>query len=131
MVFSLLVVPLLVFPHGINMEKLSGVLGVRVSGETGAPLKGEDVFVFSSKETSVPSHEGKTDGHGEFFFSPDHPGLWRVVVEDGAGHRTELFLNGGDFTSSPRSDRPARVLAGLGFLFGLFGLWALFRRRVG
>jgi hypothetical protein len=128
---SLVLFPLAGFPHGIQLEKDLSVLGVRVLDESGSPLRGENVLVYSSDEDSVPVWKGKTDDDGRFSFSPERAGKWRVVVADGIGHRAELFLDEGAVPFPARPDRFARVLAGVGFLFGLFGLWVLFRRRVG
>jgi nickel transport protein len=129
--FALVLFPLAGFSHGILLEKDSKVLGVRALDESGSPLRGETVLVYSSDEESVPAWKGKTDDDGRFSFSPDRAGKWQVVVADGIGHRAELVLEEGAVPFPAPPDRYARVLAGVGFLFGVFGLWVLFRRRVG
>lgn len=83
---------------------------------------------------------GHTDYNGRFVFIPSAPGLWRVVLDDELGHRTELTADiGGDAsvtgggTASGRS-ATEKLVVGLSVLFGAAGLlygWLSRRREAG
>ena len=74
---------------------------------------------------------------GEFVFEAVAPGDYQLSAEDGLGHRASLRVSMGrgavsqDWSSSEPS-RWRDVLAGLGYLLGLFGLlaWMSARRQV-
>jgi nickel transport protein len=122
-------IPLTVCSHGIRLEKTSSALSVQALDERDSPVTEGDVTVFPSNDSTSLFRQGKLDGEGRFSFYPDRPGGWRVVVKDGRGHRSELVLEGEIPSSLVRPDRLSRILAGVGFLFGLFGLWAFYLRR--
>jgi nickel transport protein len=55
-------------------------------------LSGGDVTVYAPGETGDAFQSGKTDPSGRFAFIPDEAGDWRVVVDDGAGHKNEAAI---------------------------------------
>ena len=116
----------------------------------GIPVANAQVTVFAPGEDEVYL-TGTTDPAGFFAFVPNNPGNWRAVVDDGMGHRREARLEVGTaseqeehghdalhadhthdvdhtheaalpHTHEPEgSDRPWRLAAGLGLIFGLTG----------
>ncbi|MFW6140362.1 MAG: hypothetical protein ACOC5S_03300 [Acidobacteriota bacterium] len=55
-------------------------------------LAGADVFVYAPEDTEKAFQTGKTDLSGRFAFIPQKLGDWRVVADDGTGHRSEKVL---------------------------------------
>jgi nickel transport protein len=67
-------------------------------------LSGGDVFIYAPGETKKPYQTGKTDSSGQFAFLPRRSGDWKVVVDDGTGHRSEQALSlGEDFFSKEKT----------------------------
>jgi len=86
----------------------------------------------------------RTDARGRFAFPSPGAGEYRIVVDDGLGHRSELRLTlqedpsgvaatsaTGAIEAEHRHWPWRQWLSGLGYLLGLFGLaaWWLARRR--
>jgi nickel transport protein len=78
---------------------------------------------------------GRTAADGSLAFKPDRPGTWRVTVTDEGGHGTVLRVEVADdevlaepAAPTPASDGPM-LLAGVGYLFGIAGLLALWQAR--
>lgn len=104
---------------------------------------GGDAPLFESYEIYAPSDEtpfqvGRVNAVGEVSFHPDRPGEWQVKVFTADGHGTVVRLAvdaaGSAATVAAAQDAHAhgytgRVLAGLGYLLGLFGIWGLWRAR--
>ena len=55
-------------------------------------LSGGDVFIYAPGEAEKAFQTGKTDGKGKFAFIPTKAGEWKVVVDDGTGHRSEKVI---------------------------------------
>ena len=119
--------------HEILHEEATGeATVVRFFYAGGVPFSYESYEVFRAGET-IPYQTGFTDAEGRVVFLPDREAEWRIRVFSEDGHGAELTITAGG-GAAPRADRPpvdryARLLAGLGFLFGVFGLISLFYRR--
>ncbi|MCB2215554.1 hypothetical protein [Desulfofustis glycolicus] len=86
-----------------------------------------------------PFQSGATDRHGIFCFSPDQAGPWLVTANDGMGHQHKLPVTVSDSKAESPTvtategplvtgrDRTSQVLAGLGIIFGLTGLFGWYR----
>ncbi|MFH1057747.1 MAG: hypothetical protein V1797_03575 [Pseudomonadota bacterium] len=86
---------------------------------------------------------GNTDAQGRFAWLPDRDGPWRVVLDDGQGHRGEAALEWrADVVAAPTAAAPpaeglngqplwVRAVWGVSLFFWLSGLafWRLGRRR--
>lgn len=55
-------------------------------------LSGGDVFIYAPGEAEKAFQTGQTDGAGKFAFIPNEAGEWKVVVDDGTGHRGEMVM---------------------------------------
>lgn len=97
----------------------------------GADPAGRAGFEIYSPGTASPYQSGVTDPSGWFAFVPAAPGVWRLVVDDGYGHRAEALVewsNGGAAAADSRA--PAGVagrwrdaLTGVSLIFGLVGFY--------
>lgn len=81
-----------------------------------------------------PVQMGWTDRDGRIAFAPRTPGSYRVSVFTADGHGVNLDVQvDASLTTAhaeaPLVERHARIVAGVGILFGLFGLLMLFYRR--
>jgi nickel transport protein len=133
----LLLVPTAAHPHAMLHEIVAGeAVIVRLS------FAGHDQPLFEPYEVFAPGGEtpfqaGRVNALGEVSFRPDRPGTWRLRVFTADGHGTELEFEvdaAGAVTASGGGhdhahDYRFRVLAALGYLLGVFGLFALWRVR--
>lgn len=98
----------------------------------------------------LPFQTGATDCNGMICFAPDRDGAWRVSAGDDMGHLQQMVIPVAlDTAKSPEQpnqpaqapatapqagsprDRAGRVVAGVGVIFGLTGLIALWQSRRG
>jgi nickel transport protein len=78
-------------------------LSLEFSYSTGETMSYLEAKVFSPRDEKFAFQSGRTDEAGRFAFTPDAPGLWRLVVRDEEGHLAEAgvevtpeFLAGGE-----------------------------------
>lgn len=78
-------------------------------------LSGGEVTVYAPGESEETYQTGKTDAAGKFAFVPDQTGEWRVVVDDGTGHRSELNVAVGEnfFIQETVEPVPGKTVTGL------------------
>jgi hypothetical protein len=106
--------------------------------DDGRPMAFCEAQVFRPAEADAPYWVGETDEHGWIAFVPDGTGVWHVAVDDGMGHVKRVDVPVLSDTGVPALaegptvggvGRWSGVLAGVGVIFGLFGLASLLRRR--
>ena len=80
--------------HGIecSISRADAVVVVRCGYDEDTPVAKASVRAFAPSDVSSPFQVGETDANGVFGFLPDREGTWRVVVDDGTGHRLELQI---------------------------------------
>lgn len=129
-----------VFAHGIDYRIEHGdAVMVHFSSHHDGPMAGAGFRVFAPPGREVFA-SGNTDALGRAVFVPDRPGNWRVLMatDDGHGAEVEVPVEAGPTAASSRADRDPPVAtagripataAGVGYLFGLAGLLALWRLR--
>ena len=121
--------------HGLTLarqEASGGVIVVRAGYDPGGPVALADVSI-SPPGDGPPFQRGQTDLNGAFAFLPDAPGPWRVVVNDGSGHRAERVVDyqpGAPVEAAAREAKPRGplwgLIPGMAILLGASWLW---RRR--
>jgi nickel transport protein len=82
----------------------------------------------------TPFQTGRTDVYGRLLFLPDSAGKWHIRVFSEDGHGKDISLETGEHGTLPDTNRPileryARLLIGIAFIFGFFGIISLFFRR--
>ncbi len=82
--------------HGLEaeIEAQAPFVGLRCAYTNGEPADAE-VLVYSPDEPGRAFQMLRTDLRGRAAFVPDAPGEWRVVVDDGLGHRADLSVSVG------------------------------------
>lgn len=133
----LLVAPAVAHAHALLHEVVGGeAVTVRLSfAGHGQPLF-EPYEVFAPGGDK-PFQSGRVNALGEVSFRPDRPGSWRLRVLTADGHGADLTLEVDEVGVVQAAGVPhqhahdywLRVLAAFGYLFGIFGLLALWRRR--
>ncbi len=124
--------------HGLNLSLTDGnnAISGRVTFADGTPLVGAKVELreATANRSAANSATTQTDADGRFAFpKPNKTEEYRVIADDGLGHRAELvFVARGDQrkleTTHPQ--RPwLQWLSGLGYLAGLFGITAWWMSR--
>lgn len=119
----------------ITVEKQPGAVAIRFGYGPQDPAKGAPVTVFSPADSGKPFQAGQTDQRGVFVFAPDRPGAWRVVADDGEGHREEARIevaeDGAIQFDDHRHSRANTFVTGVSLLVGITGiaLWWSGRRR--
>jgi nickel transport protein len=80
-----------------------------------------------------PFQTGRVNAVGEVSFRPDRPGPWRVLVATEDGHGAEFQMTVDHDGLRPSGSGPhglsrwERLIAGIGYLLGVFGIIALWR----
>ncbi len=123
--------PLKSMAHGVRGKVASGGVIVKAEYTTGDPMSYAKV-VITAPDKKIPFQIGRTDRNGRFCFYPDIPGKWKVVVEDGMGHRLEMNLpvkhvghvGISGYVETPMQRRISKYLkaiTGISIIFGIFG----------
>jgi nickel transport protein len=95
-----------VLAHGVRIEyQPTESIQIEARYDTGEPMQGAQVMVYSPKNLADPWTQGTTDDQGRFVFAPDtsQPGNWEVTVRQ-AGH--------GDIVAIPIGGNEATVATG-------------------
>lgn len=99
------------------------------------PVTDAAVSIFSPQNPDSPYQTGVTDLAGVFAFAPAGAGQWRVVVDDGYGHRAEQSVPvdwaataSAGAASGARSTADKAIL-GVSIIFGLTGALLWFQSR--
>ena len=132
--------PQLAYAHGLNLSLTDGndAITGNVTYADGAPLSGASIALQRTANDSAAAEPAvtRTDAEGRYAFpAPRHTGEYRVIADDGLGHRVEVvFVARGDqrkLGTTNTQSAWSRWLSGLGYLAGLFGVtaWWLSRRN--
>jgi len=126
--------------HGVEhrIDRGEAVM-VTFTSQHGGPMTGAGFRVFSPDGRTIFA-SGETDALGRAVFVPDQAGDWRVLMatEDGHGAEVDVPVEQGELlagadservSSMPAAGRIPATAAGIGYLFGLAGLLALWRLR--
>ncbi len=135
-IFALL--PPEVFCHTIHYSVEPKGMTVRVFYSPDDPASYAEYEVFGPGDTE-PYQIGRTDRRGCVSLLPDRPGEWKVKVLGESAHGFHgitielkvdeaLMLEG---FSKPLVATHTRLITGVAIIFGIFGLYALWRSRKG
>ncbi len=125
--------------HDLTLRAEYAQPAVVIRAEYGGsePVTDADVSIFSPENADSPYQIGVTDLQGVFAFVPSGAGEWRVVVDDGYGHRADQSIpvdwadaaSGGN--SSAARSTADKAIVGVSIIFGLTGLLLWFQSRRG
>ena len=124
--------PLNATSHSLNHEVIKSEENVTVSyffQENERPYF--EPYEVNGPKSEQPFQIGQVNQLGEVNFRPDSAGVWRVVVTTADGHRNEAKIkvdhDGAIEALSANGSRIDRIIAGIGYIFGVFGAIALWR----
>ncbi len=121
--------------HEVKVEQTTSPAAViRLAYADGQAFAFEAYELYlAGKET--PAQVGRTDAEGRVVFLPGQIGEWRLKAFSADGHGVDRRLTVAPMGAAPVSptiDSPARwslLLAGLGTIFGIFGLIQFMQRK--
>jgi len=130
-----------VWSHGVlgRVGSEKGIL-VEVEYDDGEPMSYASIEIFDSEE-KIPFQSGRTDRNGRFLFYPDKMGNWKIVVNDGIGHRLALKTNIDETLNPNKTEQQAksikqnslsryeRALMGISIIFGISGIFFWWKGR--
>lgn len=140
LLIGVLVQPTGAVAHGVDYRIEYGeAVMVHFTSHHGGAMAGAGFRVFSPTGRAA-FVSGETDALGRAVFVPNQPGQWRVLMATEDGHGAEVdvpvsdkpeYASAGGVTGSfrPASGRVSATAAGIGYLFGIAGLLALWRLR--
>jgi len=144
--------------HGVHLEYHEDFpyVTIKASFTGNQPMKNAEVEIFLTESSQI-IQKGTSDPSGRFVFIPEVPGIYRVSVDDGMGHRKriELAINQSFFGAeaydqqtdgsisieSEESDHHHdhhdhhhipflyKLLFGLSLIFGITGIWYGLRKQ--
>ncbi len=122
------------YGHAVHVDPIEGGHGIRATYHGGLPVRAAEVRVWAPDDDEEPFQIGSTDGDGSFLFRPNTNGAWRVELDDGMGHTAhQRFDVGPDgWVETPHHHAHSHghgLVTGVSIVFGLFGLYALWRYR--
>lgn len=125
--------------HGVDhrVDRAEAVV-VRFASHHEAAMADAGYRVFAPDGRTLFA-QGRTDALGRAVFIPDAAGTWRVLMatDDGHGAEVEIVVDADQIAAVERvgpvrvggMDRLTATAAGVGYVLGLGGLLALWRRR--
>lgn len=123
--------------HALLYDVVDGeTVVVRLSFPSG-DQPGFEPYEVYGPGSDTPFQSGRVNSIGEVSFRPDRAGDWRlrVFTEDGHGSVIGLKIDAEGVRAADQGRQGhahgywSRVLAGAGYLLGIFGLLALWRQR--
>lgn len=143
--FSLVILVLsknVCFSHGLQYNEFEGGIGIEAIYDEGTPMSYSEVKIFSPTDGETEFQQGLTDKNGRFVFYPDIKGRWKIVVDDGMGHRLEIMVAVDEAMKLKRDQQAGRsaetslsqyerAIVGISIIFGISGifLWWKGKRR--
>ena len=122
--------------HSIHYQVENKGISVRVFYDDNDPVSYSAYEVFAPGD-EILHQKGRTDRNGFVSFLPDRQGRWVIRVYGESDHgmhgaMIEVNVNESLFMDSfkkPLVAKHTKFFVGMGFIFGIFGLWALLKNR--
>lgn len=104
-IFLLLLVSVQVFSHGVELkaEEKPPFMVVRAAYSGHHEIPGMKMMIYSPDSEKL-FQEGKTDIHGKFSFTPDQTGTWKIIADDGMGHKKSMEISLSERFFSPEEE---------------------------
>lgn len=123
--------------HSINYHVENKGVSVRVFYSENDPASYSSFEIFGPGD-KIHYQIGRTDKNGFVTFLPDRKGKWRITVFGESDHgfhgtQIEVVVNESLFMESfkkPLVARFTKLFVGMSLIFGTFGIWALFLKKI-
>lgn len=124
------------FAHSTHYQVENKGISARIFYSADEPASYSAYEIFGPGDT-ILHQKGRTDKNGFVSFLPDRAGNWIIKVSGESDHgyhgvQLEVMVNEGLFMESFKKPLMARynmLIAGIGFIFGIFGIWTLLKTR--
>ena len=109
--FLLLLVSGKVFSHGVELktEEKPPFMVVQAAYSGHHEISGMKIMIYSPASEEL-FQEGKTDIHGKFSFTPDRMGTWKIIADDGMGHKKTMEISLSERFFSPEEETVREVI---------------------
>lgn len=101
----------------------------------GMPFNYEPYTLYAPASDVVPFQKGITSQKGTVAFYPDTPGTWTLKAASADGHGAVITYDAAPVGEAPDDTGQIpywqRLLTGVALIFGLFGLFVLFKPKTG
>ena len=122
--------------HSVHYQVVNRGISVRVFYSADDPASYSQYEIFGPAD-KIPHQKGRTDKNGIVSFLPDRQGKWLVKVYGESEHGLhgaliEIEVNENLLPESVKKPLVAtytKLFVGLGFIMGIFGLWALLKGK--
>ena len=122
--------------HSIHYQVENKGISVRVFYAEDDPASYSAYEIFPPGD-KIPHQKGRTERNGFVSFLPDRQGKWVIKVYGESDHgmhgeMIEVNVNESHFMDSfkkPLVAKHTKFFVGIGFIFGIFGVWALLKSR--
>ncbi len=117
--------------HGVSYEMVetSPAITFKSGFSSGDPIAYGEVLIYGPDNAEVEFQNGRTDRNGGFSFLPDKPGIWKVEVDGGLGHKlifdVDVAGSNKDGISAHKKESPLqasitiKALLGISLIFNL------------
>ncbi len=117
--------------HGVSYEMVENSAAVTFKSgfSNGSPIAYGEVLIYAPDNADIEFQNGRTDRNGIFSFLPDKPGIWKIEVDGGLGHKLIFTVNVAesekkDLTAQTIKDplqasMSIKVLLGISLIFNL------------
>lgn len=134
-----LVTPGMVLAHGTGyrIQKPGKAVTIECYYSDGTAMAYADTIVFSPENLKLEHQNGRTDKNGRVAFFPDTPGTWRVIVNDGIGHKIQVQVQVEPGNAPPKiidqgslgQSHALSTAMGISLIFNLCAFIVLMRRK--
>jgi len=124
--------------HSINYHVEQKGIAVRAFYSAKEPSGYSQYEIYGPGDREdLPHQTGRTDKNGFLSFVPDRAGIWKIKLWGESGHgyhgftaevKVDKELNLESF-SKPLVAAHTKLITGLSLIFGIFGVYALWRSR--
>lgn len=111
--------------HGVayEMVETSPTVTFKAGFSSGDPIAYGQVLIYAPDNAEVEFQNGRTDKNGVFSFLPDSPGIWKVEVDGGLGHKLFFDVTVADSNQSglatQKEESPLRASMNIKILLGI------------
>ncbi|MBS3920779.1 MAG: hypothetical protein KG012_18050 [Deltaproteobacteria bacterium] len=125
-----------VFSHSIHYDVQQKGISVKIFYSKDNPASYSEYELFGPGD-SQPHQTGRTDKNGFVSFAPERAGIWKIKVWGESTHgfhgvtidvRVDQALQLESF-SKPLVATYTKLITGISLIFGLFGIYALWKSR--
>ncbi|MCK4798660.1 MAG: hypothetical protein KAT05_14880 [Spirochaetes bacterium] len=125
-----------IYSHGVNCDFITNGIGIKMHYDGGAPFSYAEVTLYSPDDYKNPYLKSQTDKQGLYFFKPNKPGEWIILIRDKKGHGIRKNIKVGPDgllvqlnKTSTRINLAQKIILAICVIWGMIGTALFFIRR--